>query len=228
MSIQWLRRKHASNKIKLAVDGYIHEQQRMLKTNSFFDNVPQLINYIVTCYYNSSDSLDKKHVAKNMHIVKNCVTLKTNKPGNAFLTNVITEGKYMWTFRVKKMVFEVKFGIRNVVDGNPGSKAHFIYGFRNTDFFIAKISDDGERINNSELLKTVYGTDKVSYFLMHHDYTVKMILNMNDLTLSYIINGYDCGKLFTNVIKDNYRAEVGMLDYEKVAGCIELIDSEYC
>ena len=219
MSIDWLRRKNASNKIKFAVDAYIHEQEKMLNTNSFFNTVPQLINYIVTCYYNSSDSWDEKNVAKNMHIVKNCVALKTNKQGNAFLTNIIAKDKFMWTFEIKKMAMWLNIGIWNTSRPHPGTEKYYFIETKDMGYcFDARY---GQTENWNIFDKRFYGV------ACNDGDTIKMILDMNELTLTYVINGKDYGAAFRNIDRANYKAVVYMASYSNCESCVELISSEY-
>ena len=224
MSSNFKQRKNATKKIICTVDGYIHEHQTYTRRTSSFYNIPQLINYLVTCYYNASDSWNQKQIAKNMKIIRNCVmSTVTTTHGNAFLTNVIEEDKYMWKFRINTMPSLLTIGIWNLQSQYPGTGKYYDMKIKNFTYcFDADLGLVEKNKNNNVYDYRAYGVDCTDGDI------IKMILNMNDLTLSYAINGKNYGVAFTNIDKTSYKAVIYMYSTECFKGCIELLNSGYC
>ena len=216
-------RKSASKKIKCTVDGYIHEHQACMKKISQFYNIPKLIHHLITCYYTCSDSWNEKQIGKNMWIKKNCIMLTAEKTGHAFLTNVITKDIYVWTFRIKQMHPTLIIGIWDVKNQYPGPGKYYDVETKNFTYcFWATMAIAAKNINNKIYEDKPYAVECTA------GDTLKMILNMNELSLSYTINEKKYGKAFKDIKKTSYKAVVYMESYHVNEGCIELLKSDYC
>ena len=153
--------KLADKKSKLAVFGFIHEYQSLLKKNKkLFYNIPLLIFYLcISYYYDDQDKWDENKSSKNVIIDidgnKKIVRLSHGK--KAYLTNSINEGKYKWCFKITTIKDGWNFTILNnnydalyrldLDDGN-------IYRFFNNDkrYYGVRINKSIGNCNTNDLI----------------------------------------------------------------------------
>ena len=185
----------------LTVFGYIHEYEDILGFT-----IPLLINYICLKYYNDGDSFDKSHCCVRLQRTNYEITQKhhflntqyvdwllNNIDSTCWLKNVISQGKYLWHFEIN-----IK-SINSIVDDYRDSMSLFFIGIYESS------QQNWESIKNlsTRCLFDNFGTSYLmgirtldnqpiiigpstilpAKFDSGH-YCIRMILNMNDLTLT--------------------------------------------
>eukprot|EP01084_Bolivina_argentea_P279175 477244_1 len=219
--LQFRRIKNVNKRFKCAVYGYVHGY------DSFF---PQPIMDIVLCYYYIHDKWNTKNSSTSLTVNEKSVKVgpaSGYKSGNGFLTTVVSEGIYSWKFKIINMCDELNFGVRKITSDPIGSARFWV-------------SSHGYAIEASNCTNTSSKQGNImdpndTFFKVTKSYGVKckkndiilMILDLNECTLKFEINGTDYGVAFSNIEKTKYIAAIFMYAYgsrsETVTGCVELI-----
>ena len=187
------------------MDGYIHEHESLNQ-----QNIPNGIIFICILFYgNGIDKWDEKYISKTITLKENTVTLSTRPPSSAYGKRIIESGTFSWKFRIapNTLEWQIMIGIWKVKDEEPEIDTFFTkegnkgYAFdpiaaalTNDHGYLGNYSEYAERIENHEIACIV-----------------EMILDLDNLTLSYIVNDKDYGKAF-DVEKCGYRAAVYMVN----------------
>eukprot|EP01084_Bolivina_argentea_P273499 465897_1 len=137
-------------------------------------------------------------------ISQNVVTQNVNDQWiTVFLSKIVKRGKHEWKFKIETYIRDnsVMFGIwDNSNDTKQGftqylnEKANRAYGFYSYN-------------NSSELRLYKGGSGKTYGVALAQGDTITMSINLDALTLSYSINGKDCGVAF-NIKKTQYKAAI--------------------
>ena len=152
----------------------------------------------------------------NDNEVQHCAPYNT--ANSAFLKNTISEGIFHWKFKIKKITSsymdigiwkinsgEQKLAINTFFTRDKNSGYAFCVGFGTL------VNPDDPNLNPGDLQK--YGK------ICQNGDIVEMILNLDDLTLKYIINDTDYGVAY-NIEKTSYKAAIYM--YGR-GSCIQLL-----
>ena len=153
--------------------------------------------------------------------------MATNKhsyeSGNAYLTNIISDGIYRWTFKIIDICDELNFGIWKT---NSATKPDTVHRF-----FRDKDSGYAFEAKRGKLMDPSYFdyVELESYAkCCNNGDVVEMILNLEDYTLSFKVNDIDYGVAFKDIEKTEYRAAIFIYAYgygnTAKVGCIELIE----
>ena len=194
---------------QLLVSGYIHEHERMSK-----QNIPKGIILICILFYgNDVDEWDENQISEAMKLSERTITKNTTMWELAvcsYCKRIVDYGKLCWRFKIEQCAADDMFkfpgdlmiGIWKVNDQEPPKTVRFTrygdgYGF---DPILAKLTNNKGHID----MDHEYGEECTNGTI------IEMILDMNELTLSYKIDNKDYGKAF-DVGKCKYRAAVYML-----------------
>ena len=195
---------------KLCVYGYIHESESKYK-----QQIPTGIIYIIILFYgNDADEWDKTYIALQHKMIDRTITVFTPR-GSSYGSRIVDSGIFKWKFRIEEM--------ENGVEESRGGKYMIgIWKGKDKDdapptdtFFTEGGCGYGLEITGAVLTNSEGYIDDTD---VHNTYGVEckngtiieMILDMNKLTLGFIIDGVDYGKAF-DVDKGKYRAAVFMV-----------------
>ena len=213
--------KTASFNTKHTVNGFIRQQQLI---NAISTKIPIMINYFILSYYDSTDKWNIKQTDNTIKIDKELIHSSGSKKkiaATAYLTNIIQFDKYSWKFKIINLPKFAVFGICNV---NQKFKlesliAHDI-GY---SFNVCNLKLTGGGINDFRCSANRYGIK------CKNNDIIEMILDMNDSTLSFVINAQKFGPAFDNIKKNcQYTAAVIICATPNKPGCIELLNSGHC
>ena len=170
-----------------------------IRLNKSHKHIPKCVNQICCIFYFVQwDEWNKSLMSKVFTLDKNNdkMLCHSGKSGlnTAFMTNIVSEGKHCWTFKVIKYVgCNLMFGIyyanlqrSNALTTYIGSMENTAYAF---DFGYGELNIHKRR---GEWIK--YGID-INY-LETEQAEIEMRLDLNNLTLSYTINNFDYGVAF--------------------------------
>ena len=179
--------------------GFVKESE---KTNK--SSVPEMIKYLCLIYLNQNkdkfdhNSSHKDILIEGSSIKKNGITGESS----CLLTNIVTTGIHIWTFKVNEFCKADMIGIRKN-DLNSEKQ--------NLDRWVC---DDNERIRLGGYGCFGWGEirGKKHYFKSYGESwnvgdIIEMRVDLNDLSLSYRVNNNDNGKAF-DIEPGKYRAGV--------------------
>ena len=194
--------KQISDKIKTIVYGYMHDIIRRLSLEL---EIPTEIINLCVLFYHKHDRFDTKWISKAMRVEgmdnDRIITIK-NACTSSFLELITERGRHEWKFKIYKLdgsycgiligIWKVRENVSPPIDtyftegGNAG------YGFHG----------QGKLTNGSN------GSTKDLFGIKCKEGSIiEMILDYNNLSLSYIIDGVNYGKAF-DVDNAKYRAAV--------------------
>ena len=203
---------------KLSVYGYIHKSEAKYK-----QQIPMGIIYIIILFYgNNVDEWDKKYIGSQLKLTDRTITVSQRcsvTRESSFCSRIVHSGIFKWKFRIEEMENDIEtyrgrkfmIGIWKDNDDEPPINTPFTwggcgYGLEITGAILTNYK--GYTIGNNYGVECKNGT------------IIEMILDMNKLTLGFIIDDVDYGKAF-DVDKGKYRAAVCMI---KSSDSITLID----
>eukprot|EP01084_Bolivina_argentea_P070491 128161_1 len=203
MSFPFKKIKNIDTKSKDIVFGYIKQHQSLLS-----NNIPLLINHMCLIYYFSSDKFDQNCIGKDLSIInETCVSMVQGSLWqSAILTRIINTGKYQWTFKILANMqseclndFTIDIGITDTnawceenQDKNTPQDTFFYE--RNDSYRSYAFNTCGHLYDPT--LEEGYEILKMYAVKCKKDYIINMILDLDNLNLSYIINGHDYGVAF--------------------------------
>ena len=166
------------------------------------------------------DRFDPNHISQATELDEYTQTLtqvENARPSSSYLENIVDSGRHQWTFKIVERRGTVIIGIWRVLQNEQPPLGHnFARGsyrqYRGYGYFVSK----GLRTDkNCGVSDSPYGV------VCKDGDIVEMILDFDELSLSFKVNGTDYGKCH-DVKQDKYRAAVFL--YE--AGCkIQLLES---
>ncbi len=200
-------------KDKSTVNGYIRKiEQNIFSSNneSFYNNIPTIINYLCISYYHiSKDRFDPILHGKHIRVSDNWISWKPYgcllfRGSSAFLSNIVSNHKHQWRFKIINTKTYAYIGVRaNKTDptDNELNSLHYPLGSqaKNGSFGLqlkfesSLLRGDPQRIN--EQYCPVCSKDDI----------IDMYLDLNKFELSFAINNKHYGKAF-DVDKTSYRA----------------------
>eukprot|EP01084_Bolivina_argentea_P082877 150058_1 len=169
--------------------------------------IPQLMRYLSLLYFNpNKDEFDVKYTHPNIEQNNYCITNKdVFLNPTSYLTNIVNKRKHIWRFKINEYDEEIAIGIHN----SKFERGRLGCYFDNTIQDESKtptgygISLDGRMTNANN--PTEWG--QRTQIICLEDDIIEMILDFNELTLSYKVNDRQYNSVF-DIIEGKYRASV--------------------
>ena len=202
---------------KDTVYGYIR-RQKSLK----YERIPTGIIYICILFYgNFTDEFDPEWKGKTMDLSKNNKRVRYDPTGDfesIFCKKIIESGYHEWKFKVIKPGTEGPYMMMGLwrcsKDKEPPTTTYFTNG---------KNQGYGYSVANATLSQIDNGCTSTSNpygVVIREGDIVEMIVDFDDLSLSWKVNGKSYGKSH-DITKDKYRAAIFMCAGE---GIVEIMD----
>ena len=194
---------------QMIVYGFIHRFESKNK-----QEIPEGIILVCVLFYgNGADEWDLEQISDYMTLSDRTITQSENHLASSYCKNIIESGIFSWKFRIEDNSNgtdwegggKFMIGIWKVKDKEPVKDTYFTrgggvkgYGFEPNGAILT--NDNG---NVDDALEYVRRCRK--------GIVIEMILNLDELVLSFKIDGEDYGKAF-DVEGCKYRAAVYMLE----------------
>ena len=208
-----LNLKHIANieqERLLTVFGYVREYEG----KSRHEIVESVILVCALFYGNDIDEWDPKYLMKCIELKGMTITARKFRQCSSFCKHIIESGRFKWKFQLTKMSFtEILIGIYKI---KPELELQ-------TDSFFTKGGGKGYAfgVTTSKLTnRTGYTWGGKYGKKCKTGSIVEMILDLNELTLRFIIDGIDYGKAF-DIEKCKYRAAVYLVGQGDAVTIIE-------
>ena len=191
-------------KSKNLVFGYVRNVQRSFPTNIVYYTIPTLITHWILLYYYIWEKIDEDNCAPEYALSKDnrVITLQQNwSSGAVYFKKVLKSGIHRWKFRILYVNDEhywMTIGVFKTKTDKSRVSACRVDNFSEEYGY-------GWLVNYQQISArwSRYG---------HRDCKagdiIQMILNLNDWTLRYILNGKDLGVAWNNIEKTTYKAVV--------------------
>ena len=191
MSLDLRILKRCNQKTKDIVFGYIH---------SINNEIPkEILNICLLFYSNGCDEWDKDYISQDFKRCGDNILIKTKRStANAFLKRIMNDGYHEWKFKIPiyNQGSDTLIGIWRIKDNEQSSPPLDLFWFSNGHAFglHGRLFGDGNTRN--------HGLSACG-----HNTIIHMILDFNNLSLSYNVNGITYGKAF-DIKPGKYRAAV--------------------
>ena len=169
-------------------------------------HIPEEIIHICMLFYALVDQFDPKCIdSKMIKINEETQSVKIRGYGHpsAYLKNIVDSGHHKWKFRIVQRTSVMSIGIWRVqMNESPPLDTYFTYGH-----------DKGYAYSLSTGMSTAIcgAQSRTKYGVRGKDGDiVEMILDFDDLSLSFKVNGIDFGKSH-DVTQGKYRAAVHLI-----------------
>ena len=203
MAADLQRFKKINIRHKRAVYGYIREIQSMFPSDISYFNIPDLIKQTCTLFYALIHEWDTKYISSSMEFIKESNSIKHkvhHKSGCSYLKDTFDSGVHHWKFKIDKVkptnYWSCTIGLYDMKKGNPPTDtALYGYGYKFNEGRLThrRWSERGVKATSGDIVE------------MHCD--------MNELRLSFFVNGMDTRLAFQNIDKTEYKVAVNL--YEK-------------
>ena len=178
------------------ISGYIREFETISKTL-----IPKEINAICLMYY-QFEQWDADCIHEDYEINENILIKKKSSMTTAFLSNIMDKGKHHWRFQIETPdgeaidigIFKEECDSKRCIDSYPGKQANEAYMF--------STSGHVNTYNEANAWYKQYGKKCKSGDI------IDMVLDFDDLSLSFSINDKSYGKAHENIEITQYRAAV--------------------
>ena len=191
---------------KFLVFAYMNEHQRILFAsdcaNNPYYNIPEIVINICLLYFHiAEDKWDQDSIGDNININGNRIDKNDVGYQTAYLHNIVSFGVHSWRFKINTIgYYKTLLGIlkksRSSLQLNSPFTSRMDAGY-------AYILGSGSITDPH----TIYSAH-ARYPQCYSGDIIEMILDFNDLSLSYKINGIDQGKVFQNIQHTEYRAAI--------------------
>eukprot|EP01084_Bolivina_argentea_P109257 195268_1 len=197
-------------RVLVLVYGYLRECEDLFSaydSNPYY-NIPDLVKHLCLSFYHIKESWDKNYHGKTFKIIDENICIKTgNKWESVYLTNIVSEGTHHWRFKILELnqsalnskpeigIFKMKDDRKLKVD------TYFLSGIDRGYSFSTAVS----KLSDPE----TGGRDKKYGSTASINDFIDMYLDLNELVLSWGINGKYFGKAF-DVEKCQYKAAVAL------------------
>ena len=183
---------------QLAVYGYIREYEQVNQVN-----IPEGIIFVLILFYGDSDRWDPKYISQYMKLSDRTLTQVEYGMGSSYGQRVVDSGIFKWRLRIDQCTNDgFMLGIRRVKgdEADLPTKYWFTKGGFGNGYAFRSIVDEHARLTNDRgfALGRQYGSNSPNGAI------IEMMLDLDNLTLSYIINDVDYGKAF-DIAKGKYR-----------------------
>ena len=203
--------------IKLLIDGYIRRIQNHFDshTNNVCYNIPKSINHICAIFYFiRNDKWDDKlkSIDGLFKIYGNVIKYEAMPKAlrqTAFMSNIIEHGSYKWKFRINVFAYwGIRIGVWNL-NGDEDineilNKPRYTLGDTNYNAYIYDW-------RNSYLIPPkdeIYNGTGVYGKMPETGSIIEMKLDLEELTLSFVINDVDYGIAFKALKQSRYKAVI--------------------
>eukprot|EP01084_Bolivina_argentea_P227005 383392_1 len=191
----------------LLVAGYV----RNIELTHNLSNIPREINNIIYIYQRLCDIWSEEYSSSWVEIdsTKSKIKFETSSDATAFGKTVVTEGIFVW----RVQIISIKFGVWQAPPyvGIVEATEQNLYSFQNSSSF----EDAGYQLcggsntlcgmneNPLNKFRTDITVDYSCYWNKPND-ILEIVLNLNERTLGFIVNGIDYGVAFRNIKQTNY------------------------
>ena len=187
---------------KCIVYGYIREIQSTFPSDISYFNIHELIKQTCTLFFAPIHEWDTNYISSRMEFIKesNSIIHKIyNNSGCSYLKDTFDSGVHHWKFKIDKVkptnYWSCTIGLYAMRKGDPKTNsALYGYGYK---FNKGRLTGGGFQPG----IKAKSGD------------IVEMHCDMNQLGLSFMVNGVDSGLAFENIDKTVYKVAVNL--YEK-------------
>ena len=196
MKIKQIRMKR-----KITVYGFIRQMEKLLQ-------IPTgIIDLCIIFYGNGGDQWDPTLIsAKDVKLdqEKQIVTTLTNSSTNVYMKRIIESGHHEWKLKVKfhdSVYSELMIGLWRIKKNKtpPVSDDYYTNGTQ---------AGYGYHCSSKNLIDPELGCGIIKeYGIKVTDSIIDMIVDFDDLSLSFKIDGIDYGKAF-DITQDKYRVAV--------------------
>ncbi len=165
-----------------------------------------IVNICIVYYGNGQDLFDPTCIGSHMQLCndgKYVIVTDNFVTASAYLSIIIDSGIYEWKFKIHEPLGMI--GIWKV-QNEPSVNAAFTLGSPTIQGYGYCIDDNTLSTLNTGATGG-YSCKSYGQFSVQSNSEIDMILNMNNLTLSYAVNGTYFGKAF-DVERTEYRAAV--------------------
>ena len=191
-------KKDVDERSEYLIFGFVREAQKLLPSDKSYFNITDLITFGILSFYYIKNEWDQELTSDYYKIEDDCCSVikPSNGVTNAYIKGVIDKGIHSWKFKVEHFEqdtykwFDFVIG---VVDQNHSFKEPVNHQSR---WFAGSKAHKYIRNRYGKLLK--------------QDDIIEMIINMNEKSLKYIINGHDYGKACDLEKGSKYRAAIYM------------------
>ena len=179
--------------------GFVHEAQSLFPTDLSYFNINDLISFIILSFYYVRDKWDQQLTnLKYFKIDNDCLSIyaKGNHMTNAYLKRVVTEGIHTFRLKIEK-------------EAKDNEKwLDFVIGVVDQSF---KLKQEPVNYQKAYFVgsKALSPQRKPYGKMLKQGDIIEMIINMDNLTLKFIINGTDYGKI-SDLKPGKYRAAIYM------------------
>ena len=172
-------------------------------------HIPEEIIHICMLFYALVDRFDPKfidsEILKLYEETQSVLRFSCHGQTNVYLTNIVDSGHHKWTFRIVKRTSLMAIGIWRVqTNVSPPIKYYFTDGYDDGYAYILSYGKSSA-INGGH-------SDKNYGVKVNDGDMVEMILDFDESSLSFTVNGIDYGKSH-DVKLGKYRAEVHIVGY---------------
>lgn len=203
--LDWENLKKTKQETIDVVFGYIRRD---------YENIPPLVQYTCLAFYRSSDQWDRGCIGVDYTLSEDNMTIthaeKLHSYSSAFCQQVVDKGKYEWRFLIKERAepskhWSILIGIwKTMINGRkqaPQINSYFTaYGTGDNGGAYAYVTDNACIVN-----KTGGGYGSKYGIMCKTGDIVQMFLDLDELTLSYSVNGIDQGVAY-KIQPGSYRA----------------------
>ena len=174
---------------KMTVSGYIHELE-----SKYDEQIPQAIIVVCILFYgDDTDSWDPKYISKYMELSDRTLTQVKDGMGSSFGERIIDSGIFKWRLKINECkTYGFMLGIVRIQNDNipPKTDKWFTKVSRYQSGYAFHSNLRTLTVPNGSALGPKYGIDPPNGSI------IEMRLDLENLKLSYIIDGKDYGKAF--------------------------------
>ena len=197
MALKQSKLKQIPQRNKDLTFGFIREHEKCVKNTA---TIPTMIKYLSLVYLN----VNKDKFDRNLSLCSDRIEINGQTAiwkvvaWNCYLENIATKGIHIWSFKCSESGNIDMLGVIKVIEGKelPQDEEYFD-------------GDDGYGIIMGSYQGIGPTPDKWPHYITvkgRRD-IIKMRLDMNNLTLSYTMNGMDLGKAY-DIEMGKYRAAI--------------------
>lgn len=205
-------KKKISQQTKCIVDSFINEQHKLLsKKHSLFHNIPSRINFLCSCYSSETDSWDINCIDEYFEIDGIFMKTRDNHTDiddrwkfhdiDIFLSHIVKFGIYSWKFKIHQIPRYCDIGIWKI---NFDDKPNISYSFDATRKALVDPTNVDQILDCKSELGVCQKGDIIT-----------MTLNLNNNTLTFMINDKDYGLVHQNIEHTEYKAAIYLQYYEE-------------
>ena len=212
--------KLVDQKYKDCISGYVRQAQQTLLPDNVYFTIPALVIHWILLYFWQCDCFDSKYVGPNYQLSDNDMVIsKTNGgDGSVYLRNVVDAGVHKWKFKLRNKdgPFSMTIAVWKALE--PPATNSCLYDA----YYGSSGCPYGWVLNGEYRIGDFGGIEDFKAPSIKTGDIIEMILNLDELTLSYSYNGEYLGVTHENIEQTSYRAAVSFFDKD----CIELLSYE--